>query len=365
MNPVLVIGGCGGLGHHIVKQLLEDGDATDITVFDKSLDRNRVQGAKYIKGDLGSVDDVCHVFQAIKPQVVFHTASPMLMGQKNSNSLFEKINIEGTHNLLKTINETSSVKVLVYTGTSSVIHNNITDIINATEDLPKCYLPEQTEYYTHTKAVAEDLILGANRKDGLLTVALRGSTLFGEGDNTTIPQMVNNAKSQRSRMQVGDGKNLFDCTYLGNAAHAHVLAARILIKTPVSAPPPPDDQRIDGEAFVITNDEPWPLFDFIRAVAAAAGHPVAKDDVRIVPSWLFYLIAILAEWAVWMSSFGRRESQINRKMVRYLGMTRTFDISKAKKRLGYRPRIGIQDAIQRSVDAYLLACATDTEKKAK
>lgn len=364
MDPVLIIGGCGGLGHHIVKQLLEEGDALDITVFDKNIERNRVERVNYVVGDLGSNEDIQRIFRQTMPRVVFHAASPMLMGQKNPPSLYEKINIEGTRTMLDAIREVKSVRVLVYTGTSSVVHNNLTDIVNGTEDMPKCYFPEQIEFYTHTKAVAEDMVLAANRHDGLLTVTIRGNTLFGEGDNTTIPQMVGTALSGRSKMQVGDGKNLFDFTYLGNAAHGHLLAARILLKTSISSPPPPE-QRVDGEAFVVTNDEPWPFWDFIRAVSAAAGRPVASKDVRVVPSWFYYMIAVLAEWFVWLISLGRRESQLNRKMVRFFAMTRTFDISKAKTRLGYRPRVSLKDAITRSVEAYMLSIPDDIDKKAK
>ncbi|PVI08699.1 C-3 sterol dehydrogenase/C-4 decarboxylase [Periconia macrospinosa] len=363
MDPVLVIGGCGGLGHHIVKQLLEEGHATNITVFDKNTSRNRIEKINYITGDLGSSEDVHNAFRNTKPRVVFHTASPMLMGQKNSPDLFEKINITGTQTMLEAIRAVQSVHALIYTGTSSVVHNNLTDIVNATEDWPKCYLPEQTEYYTHTKAVAEDMILAANRKDNLLTVTIRGSTLFGEGDSTTIPQLVGNALSGRSNMQVGDNKNLFDYTYLGNAAHAHILAASILLKTSPSSPPPPADQRVDGEAFVVTNDSPWPFWNFGRAVSAAVGRPISPKDIRVVPSWLFYIFAVFAEWGVWMVSLGQRESHLNRKMVRYFSMTRTFDITKAKERLGYRPRIGTEDAIKKSVEHFLATREEEGKKE--
>jgi sterol-4alpha-carboxylate 3-dehydrogenase (decarboxylating) len=362
MDTVLVIGGCGGLGHHIVKQLLEKKDASNVTVFDLKTERNVVSGARYIKGDLSSLDDIRNALQKVRPQVIIHTASPVPMGQKNTQRLYERVNIEGTRFLLETMSELKCVKAMVYTSSSSVIHNNLTDIINADETWPKCYLPEQTEFYTHTKAVAEDMILGVNRKDGLLTVVLRGSTLFGEGDNTTIPQMVGNARSGRSKMQVGDGKNLFDFTYIGNAAYAHILAAKALVATSVESAPPPNDKRIDGEAFVITNDEPWPFWGFVREVASAAGAPIQPSEVRVVPSVVFYIVAVLAEWAVWIISRGTRESQINRKMVKFLGMTRTFDITKAKERLGYRPQVGMKEAIKLSVDAFLLASSSEDKK---
>jgi sterol-4alpha-carboxylate 3-dehydrogenase (decarboxylating) len=358
MDRVLIIGGCGGLGFHIVKQLRDQDPARTVAAFDISVARNIVPDVTYIKGDLSSPIDVRAALQQIKPSVIFHTASPMLMAQKSDEQLFTRVNIHGTRVLLDEIRTIQCVHALVYTSSSSVVHDNQTDLVNATEDMPKCYLPEQTEFYTHTKAVAEDMVFEANRKNGLLTVAIRGVCLFGEGDQTTIPNMVASALSGRSKMQVGDGTNLWDLTYLGNTAHGHILAAQALTRISASEPPPPD--RVDGEAFVITNDEPVPFWSFIRSVAAAAGHPVADKDVRVVPVWLFYAIAVMAEWAVWISSFGTREASINRKMVKYLTMTRTFDITKAKQRLGYRPLFNQGEAIKRSVEAFI---AAETEGK--
>ncbi|OAX83106.1 hypothetical protein ACJ72_02531 [Emergomyces africanus] len=354
MDPVVVIGGCGGLGHHIVKRLLEKKDASNIIVFDLNIDRNIYPGVRYIRGSITSRDDVQQLIQGVKPRVIFHTASPILMAQKNSNEIFERVNIGGTRNLLDVIRDARSVKAVVYTSSSSVVHEGYTDIVNGTEDAPKVFLPEQKEFYTHTKAVAEDMVLAANRKYGYKTVALRGCILFGEGDVTSIPKIIQNAKAGRGNLQVGNNQNLCDYTYLGNAADAHILAAKALL-----SPSTPEDGPVDGEAFTITNDEPWPFWDFAHAVSAAAGYPVT--NARVVPSFIFYVIAVLVEWSVWLTSFGKRESQLNRKMVRFFSMTRTFDISKAKKRLGYRPEVNMTDAVNRSVAAFL--ANSETSKK--
>jgi sterol-4alpha-carboxylate 3-dehydrogenase (decarboxylating) len=198
MDPVLVLGGCGALGYHIIKQLLDTKKASDVTSLDIRTDVNRVPGAKYIKGSIALEEDVRLVLEIVKPKVIMHTVSPQLMGQKNTHELYENVNVGGTKILLDCIAETDYVKALVYTSSSSVIHNNITDLVEATEDGRLFYWPEQTEFYSHTKAMAEDLIQGANRHNGLLTTRLRGSLLFGEGDTTTTPQMIANARTGRT-----------------------------------------------------------------------------------------------------------------------------------------------------------------------
>jgi sterol-4alpha-carboxylate 3-dehydrogenase (decarboxylating) len=322
-------------------------------VLDIDTDRNRVDGVNYVRGSVSSRKDVSAVLADAKPSVIFHVASPHLMHQSASPELFEEVNVSGTRNLLDCIYEYGCLKALVYTSSSGIIHNGHTDIINATEEVPICFFPEQTEFYAHTKGQAEVMFREANRKHGLLTCALRCTTLDGEGDNTTIPRMVGNAQAGRGKMQVGDGHNMFDFTYLRNAAYAHRLAAKKLIGTAVNAPPPPEDESVDGEAFVITNDEPWRFWDFVRAVGTAAGCGVKKENVWVVPTWVYYAIAVIAEWGVWLFTFGRKESQINRKMIRFFSMTNTFDISKAKKRLGYRPQWTTQEGIDKAVQAFL------------
>lgn len=353
MDPVLVLGGCGALGHHIIKQLFDNKKASDVTAFDVRIDVNRIPGANYIQGSITSERDVRSVLETVKPKVIMHTVSPQLMGQKNTHEVYESVNIGGTKVLLDCIAEVDYVKALVYTSSSSVIHNNITDLVNVKEEGRLLYWPEQTEFYSHTKAIAEDLIQCANRHNGLLTTRLRGALLFGEGDTTATPQMVASAKTGRSKFQIGDGTNLYDLTYIGNTAHAHLLAADALLRESDGRADRDGPLKVNGEAFFITNDDHWPFWDFVRAMAAETGHPVPKDKVTVVPTSVYYAFAVVAEWAVWAFSFGSRESNINRRMVKYLTMTRTFDISKAKERLGYQPQVSMQDGIKRTVQYYL------------
>lgn len=353
MDPVLVLGGCGGLGYNIVKQLLDTKKASDVTAFDIKTHINRVPGAKYIKGSITSEEDVRSVLETVKPKIIMHTISPDLMGQKNTHKLYEDVNIGGTQILLNCIAEVDYVKALIYTSSSSVIHNNVTDLVEATEEGRLFYWPETTEFYSHTKAKAEDLIQGANRHNGLLTTRLRGCILFGEADRQCTPQLVSTGRAGRSKYQIGDGTNLVDFTYIGNTAYAHILAAEALLRESDGRADRDGPLKVNGEAICITNDEPWPFWNFVRAISAEAGHPVPQDQVTVVPTSVYYAFAVIAEWAVWAISLGSKESHINRRMVKYLTMNRTFDISKAKERLGYRPQVSMQEGIKRAVEFYI------------
>ncbi len=69
----------------------------------------------------------------------------------------------------------------------------------------------------------EQLILAANGADGLATVSLRPSGIFGEGDPLFVPVVVEKAKIGKLKYIIGNGSNLMDFTYVGNVAHAHIL----------------------------------------------------------------------------------------------------------------------------------------------
>ena len=134
-------------------------------------------------------------------------------------------------------------------------------------------------------------------------------------------------------MQMGDGTNVYDFCYVGNLAHAHLLAAKALLREEEVE----EGMRVDGEAFHITNDERWLFWEFSRAIAKEAGFEVRKEDIKVILVWVGMLIAFFAEWWVWVTSFGRRESDLTSFGVRYSCFTRTINIDKAKRVLGYRP----------------------------
>ncbi|MCJ1289620.1 hypothetical protein MMC34_001153 [Xylographa carneopallida] len=349
-GAVLVIGGCGFLGHHIVSQLLEEDPTAQVSVLDLHTDRNRLPSVDYYDGDITSKVDVHFVLQRVRPQSIIHTASPTAVFL--NASLYDKVNIGGTRCLLECAQHVGSVKAFVYTSSASVVHDNFHDLSNADENFPLVYVPEQREYYTHTKAVAECLVLAANGQHGMLTTAIRPAGMFGENDLVLTKRMIGIAQEGKLRIQIGDGTNKFDFTYVGNAASAHLLALEALLRSVKSSTPIPPNERVEGEAFFVTNGEPMPFWDFARAIGAAAGHPVKKEDVWVIPKRLGYAIGAIAEWVVWATTFGTKNSTFTRSTIRFACMTRTFCIDKARNGLNYRVNVSLQEGIKRAVDSY-------------
>lgn len=154
LGSVLITGGCGFLGHHIVRVLLRDWDTTAVAVVDLKCERNRrpaSDGVQYFEADITNLSNVVDVFDRVRPDIVIHTASPPVhAASKSSDELFRKVNIGGTQNIVDACRKTG-VKALVYTSSASVLSDNVHDLVNADERWPVLQGKDQTEYYSETK----------------------------------------------------------------------------------------------------------------------------------------------------------------------------------------------------------------------
>ncbi len=192
--------------------------------------------------------------------------------------------------------------------------------------------PEHYEAaYPKTKAEAERLVLAANGPD-LATVALRPHLIWGPGDNHLTPRILERGRAGRLR-RIGRANKRIDATYIDNAADAHLLAGDRL------APGSP----IAGNAYFISNGEPIPLWDLINHILAAGGIPPVT---RTIPVWLAYAAGWLMEMTY--TAFRRRdEPPMTRFVVRELTTAHWFDLTAARRDLGYEPKVSIEEGLRR------------------
>ena len=393
LGNVLVIGGCGFLGHHIVDLILDSYKAT-VSVLDLYTTRNRrpdSDGVSYYNGDITDLSSILPVFEKTKPDVVIHTASPTAVD--GAKALFKKVNVEGTRVVIEACQK-SGVKALVYTSSASVISDGVSDLINADERWPVIPPSASTEYYSLTKvrsalllilsftntssqpaftihqvkltaqqAEAEALVLAANRSPTfpkLLTCSIRPSGIFGPGDVQQTPGFLRAYHNNQTGFQLGQNDNLFDFTYVTNIAHAHLLAARALVYTFGLDASPSAHSRVDGEAFFITNDSPVYFWDFARAIWKAAGNEKGVEHVWSIGKDVGMGIATVLEWVGWIT---RRPAKLTPLQVKYACMTRYYDIGKAKNRLGYAPIVGLQEGIELAVKWFVDEKAKEGDEK--
>lgn len=316
----LVTGGGGFLGKAIVKKLLERGDAV------RSFARGdypelRTLGAETARGDLANE---AHVLRAAEGcDVVFHVAAlPGVWGRYDD---FYRANTLGTLNVLSACKQNGSRR-LVYTSTPSVVFTG-KDMEGADESAP--YATHFETHYPKTKMIAERAVLEANEA-ALATVALRPHLIWGPGDNHLIPRMI--ARAKRLRI-IGDGKNKVDTVYVDNAADAHLLAADRL--EPGSA--------IAGKAYFISDGEPRSPWEVINRILAAAGLPPVT---RRIPASAAVAVGAVLE-AVYSLFQLPGEPPMTRFVARELSTSHWFDISAARRDLGYEPKVSFDEGMRR------------------
>jgi len=116
LGTVLVIGGCGFLGYHLVRALLEDSECGPVYVLDVRISTNIHSCANCITGSITAVETFDAFLKKIQPQVIFHAASPNPTYTTLSNrNLFYETNVKGTEILLTAATESESVKASVFT----------------------------------------------------------------------------------------------------------------------------------------------------------------------------------------------------------------------------------------------------------
>lgn len=315
----LVTGGGGFIGRHVVQKLLARNH--DVRVFARGDYADMAaMGGRMIRGDLqdaAAIDAACE-----NVDCVFHVAArPGVWGSYES---FHGPNVAGTQNVIDACRR-RNVSRLVFTSSPSVVFDNRAHR-SANESLP---YPDAFENpYSQTKAEAERRVLEAN-SEALRTVSLRPHLVFGPGDPHLLPRVI--AKASRGELvQVGDGTNRVDLTYVEDAAEAHVLAADALGRGSAA-----------GNAYFITQDEPVNLWSWIRELLAALGLPGPR---RTVSARTARGIGATLECAYRLLRLPG-EPRLTRFIASELALDHYYDISRARDELGYAPEHNMTEAL--------------------
>jgi 2-alkyl-3-oxoalkanoate reductase len=329
----LVTGGGGFVGFAVAKMLRARGDEVR-TIARSAYPKLEEIGAEHVRGDLADKAAVRAAVEGV--DVVFHVAAKA--GIWGDAADYERSNVEGTQNLLDAcVHE--GVGRLVMTSSPSVTFDG-GDAKNADESIP--YPDKHLYHYGRTKAEAERRVLKANgtphRKGPtvLLTCALRPHLVFGPGDPHIFPRMVARAKAGRLAW-IGPPGNLIDVTYVDNAAHAHVLAADALGA---------DKTRPAGKAYFISQGRPVEPAVFVNRVLEELGLAAVT---RRVPLALAWGMGALFE-AAWSMLPLKGEPLMTRFLAAQLGTSHYYDLTAARRDLGYEPIVDDEVAMARTVE---------------
>ena len=316
---VLVTGGTGFTGKALVHRLIEMGHQVVALDYKEGLKTQEIRewGAEVI---LGSVTDMDVVRRAVEGAEVVHHVAAAFREMDVPERHYYEVNVEGTRNVLQAALD-AGVRKVIYCSTCGV-HGNV-DHPPAGEDAPI----RPADYYQRTKWEAEPLARKFFDR-GLKTTILRPAAIYGPGDPERFYLIFKRVAGGTFPM-FGNGRTLYHPLYIDNLIDAFILAM--------------EDGKGDGEAYLIADEQ---YIDLVRRVGKAL-----EIDVRIphYPVWPVVVVGHIVEKAC--KPFGINPPIFPRR-VDWYRQNRAFRIDKARRDLGYQPRVGIDEGLRRTADWY-------------
>jgi nucleoside-diphosphate-sugar epimerase len=323
----LVTGASGFVGSHLTRRLAARGDAVRAT---DMRDRPDLPVAV----TLADITDRAALGPLVEGvDVVLHTASLVQTARSGADRVWA-VNLGGTEALLDAA-RAAKVRRFVYVSSASVVYQGV-DLVAGDEDLP--YAAASQAPYADSKIAAEKAVLAADDPSGMRTCAIRPHVVFGPGDGRFLPAIVARAEAGQLRLGVGRGTKRSDFTYIDNLIDALLLADESLARDP----------GLGGRAYFVTNGEPMAFWEFIDRVLVALGKPPTRGRV---PYPIAYAAATIVEWSRALRGDRRPEDGFTRFAVRYMCTDHWFSIDRARRELGYEPKVSIEEGIRRTVEA--------------
>ena len=310
MPSAFVTGGSGFVGGALIERLRSEGwDVRALARSDAAARKVSERGAEAVTGDLGDTGSLTDGARGC--EVCFHAAAKV--EDWGDPADFERMNVHGTQNVIVACRE-AGVRRLVHVGTEAALMAG-EPLVNVNESAP--LRPDSPALYSSSKAKAEALVRAANDSE-LETVVVRPRFVWGKGDTTLLPTLVEMVRAKRFRW-IGGGRQLSDTTHIDNTVEGLWLAAT---------------QAPAGGVYFVSDGEPVVFREFITAMLATQGVEIPDKSVpfgvasagAVVNERLWRLLRRpgpppLTRFAVWVSS-----------------QECTLDTARARAEMGYEPR---------------------------
>lgn len=308
LQTAFVTGGSGFVGGRLVQRLVGEGwRVRALARSDGAAASVSALGAEPVRGDL---DDVVGLTAGAEGcELAFHAAAAL--GEWGRPEDFERGNVLGTRNALAACAR-AGVRRFVHVGTEAALMAG-GPLVQVGEAAP--LRPDSPALYSATKARAEQAVLAADGQD-LETVVLRPRLVWGVGDTTILPGIIDAVRSGRFRW-IGGGRHLTSTTHVDNAVEGLLLAAQ---------------RGRPGRAYFVTDGDPVVFRDFVTRLLATQGVEIPD---REAPAAIVRIAAATGE-ALWRLLPLPGAPPVTRLAYWLSALETTIDISRAREELGYR-----------------------------
>ena len=318
MKRVLVTGGTGFVGSHLVRRLIQDGHQVTFTGRDQDKATPLINmGARFVYHAFAKSADLTKMFAEV--DTVMHCAAKSRpWGPKGEHM---RVNWHFTRQVADACLK-GGVRRLVHVSTSSVYFDYQDRLgLKETDSLPEV----AANHYSASKVLAEDAVMDAFAR-GLDTVIIRPRGIFGPGDEAIVPRLVR-ANRKIGVPLVRDGQAMSDITYVDNLVDAMVLA--------MAAPP-----LVSGKIYNITNGETLSVIALLEMLFGALDRPL-----KLRP--LSYELGLrLSSTMEVLATLLRQEPLFTRYTLSLLSISQTLDLSAARRDLNYQPRISLAEGFK-------------------
>ena len=321
---VLVTGGTGFLGQHLVRGLCQQGQEVRVLVRPGRNPHTVSVGRTEVS--YGDVLDRSSLSIALRDvSTVFHLAGRLHMPGVTLAE-YEQLHVEGTRNLLTACLEVDPLPTVVHCSTTGVI--GPTGPEPATEDTPSISGPSTS--YEHSKALGEQLAITLAQQHGLPLVVARPSLVYGPGDLHLVGWF--RAIQKGYYRVVGRGDNLLHPIYIDDLIAGLIRCAQI----PAAV----------GRVYQLVGPKPIAIKELAAAIACAVG--------RRLPGWhlplpLAYAVAIVLES---LPGLPPDALPLTHSRIAFMTESRAYCGALAQTELNFIPQIDLETGLQRTVAWY-------------
>jgi nucleoside-diphosphate-sugar epimerase len=316
-GPAFVTGGSGFIGGRLIRRLASEGTRVRaLARSDGAAEKVAAAGGEPARGDLE--DPAALRAGADGCELAFHAAAAVL--EWGPREAFVRANVDGTKNVLAACRE-AGVRRLVHVGTEAAT-NAGQPLVNIDETAP--LRPDSKADYCATKAMAEQAVRAADG-EGLQTVVVRPRLVWGAGDTTILPGVIEAVRAGRFRW-IGGGRHLTSTTHVDNVVEGLLLGAR---------------RGRAGEAYFVTDGDPVVFRDFITDLLATQGVEIPDKSL---PAGMAAAVAAGSE-GVWRALRLKGTPPLTRTAYWLSALECTIDISRAREELGYEPLRTLADGM--------------------
>ena len=323
MRPTyLVTGATGFLGGHLARRLSRQADC-DVRVLvrpESNTESLRDCGLEFVVGDLLDRESLRAAVSGVAK--VYHIAASFRAEPLPRDETW-RTNVQGTRDLLEA---SLGAKVERFIYCSSVgVHGSVKDP-PGTEDSPF----DPGDIYQRTKAEAEQVVSEFTSRHPLPVVIFRPAGIYGPGDLRFL-KLFKTIKAGTFRM-IGSGEVLYQMIYVDDLVDGILLCGT--------------SERATGEAFILAEDQPYSLNYLAQSIAEILGVELSRLKIPATP---VYLAGALCEL---VCKTLKIRPPIFRRRVDFFRKTRAFSIEKAQRVLGFSPKVGLREGLQRTADWY-------------